>query len=116
VDCKKLELIKKGKLNEIILDTYSSKMLNKKSNGRCGGTTNCYFENGKITKTDLMKDIKKGDELLSFKSKNSKIISIKKAGKERVYDFKVPEYHNFILGNSILSLNSWKSTLAGVHV
>jgi PmbA protein len=60
VDCKKLELIKKGKLNEIILDTYSSKMLNKKSNGRCGGTTNCYFENGKLTKTDLMKDIKKG--------------------------------------------------------
>ena len=60
VDCKKLELIKKGKLNEIILDTYSSKMLNKKSNGRCGGTTNCYFENGKITKTDLIKDIKKG--------------------------------------------------------
>jgi PmbA protein len=60
VDCKKLELIKKGKLNEIILDTYSSKMLNKKSNGRCGGTTNCYFENGKITKIDLIKDIKKG--------------------------------------------------------
>ena len=60
VDCKKLELIKKGKLNEIILDTYSSKMLSKKSNGRCGGTTNCYFENGKITKTDLIKDIKKG--------------------------------------------------------
>jgi len=60
VDCKKLELIKKGKLNEIILDTYSSKMLNKKSNGRCGGTTNCYFENGKLTKKDLIKDIKKG--------------------------------------------------------
>ena len=60
VDCKKLELIKKGKINEIILDTYSSKMLNKKSNGRCGGTTNCYFENGKLTKTVLMKDIKKG--------------------------------------------------------
>jgi PmbA protein len=60
VDCEKLELIKKGKLNEIILDTYSSKMLNKKSNGRCGGTTNCYFENGKLTKKDLMKDVKKG--------------------------------------------------------
>jgi PmbA protein len=60
VDCKKLELIKNGKLNEIILDTYSSKMLNKKSNGRCGGTTNCYFENGTITKIDLIKDIKKG--------------------------------------------------------
>jgi PmbA protein len=60
VDCEKLELIKKGKLNEIILDTYSSKMLNKKSNGRCGGTTNCYFENGKLKKTDLIKDIKKG--------------------------------------------------------
>jgi len=60
VDCEKLELIKKGKLNDIILDTYSGKMLNKKSNGRCGGTTNCYFENGKLTKIDLMKDIKKG--------------------------------------------------------
>ncbi len=60
VGCKKLELIKKGKLNEIILDTYSSKMLNKKSNGRCGGTTNCYFENGKLTKSDLIKDIKRG--------------------------------------------------------
>ena len=60
VTCEKLELIKDGKLNEIILDTYSSKMLNKKSNGRCGGTTNCYFKNGKVTKTDLIKDIKKG--------------------------------------------------------
>jgi PmbA protein len=60
VDCKKLQLIKNGKLNEIVLDTYSSKMLNKKSNGRCGGTTNCYFENGKLTRTDLIKDIKKG--------------------------------------------------------
>ena len=60
VTCEKLELIKDGKLNKIILDTYSSKMLNKKSNGRCGGTTNCYFKNGKVTKTDLIKDIKKG--------------------------------------------------------
>ena len=60
VNCKKLELIKNGKLNQIILDTYSSKMLNKKSNGRCGGTTNCYFENGNLTKTDLIKDIRKG--------------------------------------------------------
>ena len=60
VNCEKLQLIKNGKLNQIILDTYSSKMLNKKSNGRCGGTTNCYFENGKLTKKDLIKDIKKG--------------------------------------------------------
>ena len=60
VNCKKLELIKNGKLNQIILDTYSSKMLNKKSNGRCGGTTNCYFENGNLTKTDLIKYIRKG--------------------------------------------------------
>ena len=60
VNCKKLELIKNGKLNQIILDTYSSRMLNKKSNGRCGGTTNCYFENGNLTKTDLIKDIRKG--------------------------------------------------------
>jgi PmbA protein len=60
VNCEKLQLIKNGRLNQMILDTYSSKMLNKKSNGRCGGTTNCYFENGKLTKIDLIKDIKKG--------------------------------------------------------
>ena len=60
VACDKLELVKKGKLNEIILDTYSSKMLNKRSNGRCGGSTNCYFENGKLTRSDLIRDIKKG--------------------------------------------------------
>jgi PmbA protein len=60
VSCKKLELIKKGRLKEIVLDCYSSRMLNKKSNGRCGGTTNCYFENGKTTKKDLIKDIQKG--------------------------------------------------------
>jgi PmbA protein len=60
VSCEKLELIKKGRLNEIILDCYSSRMLNKNSNGRCGGTTNCYFENGKLTKKDLIKDIQKG--------------------------------------------------------
>jgi PmbA protein len=60
VSCKKLKLIDKGKLNEILLDTYSSKMLKKKTNGRCGGTTNCHFENGKLTKKDLIKDVKKG--------------------------------------------------------
>jgi PmbA protein len=60
VSCKKLKLIDKGKLNEILLDTYSSKMLKKKTNGRCGGTTNCYFENGKLTKKDLINDVKKG--------------------------------------------------------
>ena len=31
VSCKKLKLIDKGKLNEILLDTYSSKMLKKKN-------------------------------------------------------------------------------------
>ena len=60
VSCKKLRLINAGKLNEILLDTYSGKMLRKKTNGRCGGATNCYFENGKVTKTDLIKDIKRG--------------------------------------------------------
>jgi PmbA protein len=60
VNCKKLKLTNEGKLNEIILDTYSAKMLNKRSNGRCGGTTNCYFENGKYKKEELIKDIKKG--------------------------------------------------------
>jgi hypothetical protein len=41
----------------------------------------------------------------------TKIKSIRKIGKKQVYDFKVPKYHNFILGNNIIVHNSGKSTL-----
>jgi PmbA protein len=38
-----------------LIDTYNGKKLNLKSNGRSGGTTNLYFENGNINYEDLLK-------------------------------------------------------------
>ena len=37
-----------------MVDTYNGKKLNLKSNGRCGGTSNLFFENGKIPFKDLV--------------------------------------------------------------
>ena len=50
-----LKLVDKGILKDYLIDTYNGKKLNLKSNGRCGGTSNLYFENGKITYKDLLK-------------------------------------------------------------
>ena len=36
-----------------LVDTYNGKKLSQKSNGRCGGTSNLYFENGNIFKRPL---------------------------------------------------------------
>ena len=38
-----------------MIDTYNGKKLKLKSNGRCGGSTNLFFENGKISYEDLLK-------------------------------------------------------------
>ena len=43
-----LETAQTNKINHII------KKLNLKSNGRCGGTSNLYFENGNISFKDLL--------------------------------------------------------------
>lgn len=51
---KKIYLVKKGILNDLYLDTYNSKILKMNTNGRCGGSTNLYFENGQY---DLKKMI-----------------------------------------------------------
>ena len=59
VKSDKIKLVKNGILNNIILNTYYSKMLNINSNGRSGGLTNTYFETGKISYNDLFKDYKK---------------------------------------------------------
>ena len=56
VKSEKISLVKDGALNNIILNTYYSKMLNINSNGRAGGLTNTYFESGKISYNDLFKD------------------------------------------------------------
>ena len=51
---QKINLVKNGKFINLLLDTYNSKILKMKNNGRCGGFTNLYIENGN---TDLKKII-----------------------------------------------------------
>ena len=52
---KTLNLVEDGILKNNFVDTYNGKKLNLQSNGRSGGTTNLYFENGKISFEDLLK-------------------------------------------------------------
>ena len=46
--------MEQGILKHYLVDTYNGKKLDLKSNGRCGGTSNLYFENGKISFKDLL--------------------------------------------------------------
>ncbi len=50
-----LKLVSNGILENYLVDTYNGKKLNLKSNGRSGGTTNLYLENGNINYEDLLK-------------------------------------------------------------
>ena len=58
---KELELVKDGTLMDYLIDTYNGKKINRQSNGRSSGTTNLYFENGKVPFEDL---IKSGNKIL----------------------------------------------------
>ena len=49
-----LKLVEQGVLKHYLVDTYNGKKLNLKSNGRSGGTSNLYFDNGKINYKDLL--------------------------------------------------------------
>ena len=49
-----LKLVEQGILKHYLVDTYNGKKLDLKSNGRCGGTSNLYFDNGKISYKDLL--------------------------------------------------------------
>ncbi len=49
-----LKLVEHGVLKHYLIDTYNGKKLNKRSNGRCGGTSNLYFDNGNISYKDLL--------------------------------------------------------------
>ena len=49
-----LKLVEHGVLKHYLTDTYNGKKLNLKSNGRCGGTSNLYFDNGNISYKDLL--------------------------------------------------------------
>ena len=51
--------MEQGILKHYLVDTYYGNKLNLKSNGRCGGTSNLYFENGKIDLNDLYNSSKK---------------------------------------------------------
>ena len=55
VKTEQLKLIDQGVLKHYLVDTYYGKKLNLKSNGRCGGATNLYFEKGLITYEKLLK-------------------------------------------------------------
>ena len=54
VKTETLRLVEDGVLKNYLIDTYNGKKLNLKSNGRCGGTSNLYFDNGKISLKDLL--------------------------------------------------------------
>ena len=54
VETETLKLVEQGILKHYLVDTYNGKKLNIKSNGRCGGTSNLYFDNGNISYKDLL--------------------------------------------------------------
>ena len=54
VKTETLKLVDQGILKHYLIDTYNGKKLNLKSNGRCGGTSNLYFDNGNISFKDLL--------------------------------------------------------------
>ena len=54
VENNSLKLVESGILKNYLIDTYYGKKLNLKSNGRSGGTTNLYFENGNLSFKELL--------------------------------------------------------------
>ena len=54
-----LKLVKNGILKDYLVETYSGKKINRKSNGRSSGTTNLYFENGDQSFDQLINSDKK---------------------------------------------------------
>ncbi len=54
VKTETLKLVDQGILKHYLVDTYNGKKLNLRSNGRCGGTSNLYFEKGKVSYKDLL--------------------------------------------------------------
>ena len=54
VKIETLNLVEQGILKHYLVDTYNGKKLDLKSNGRCGGTSNLYFKNGKTSFKDLL--------------------------------------------------------------
>tara|TARA_B100001173_G_C15971183_1_gene540082 strand:+ start:89 stop:1405 length:1317 start_codon:yes stop_codon:yes gene_type:complete len=59
VKSDKLKLIEGGFLKNYLIDTYYGKKLKQNSNGRSGGTSNLYFENGSISYDELLNSNKR---------------------------------------------------------
>ena len=59
VKAQDLELVKNGMLKDYLVETYSGKKINRKSNGRYNGSTNLYFKNGNETFKKLINSNKK---------------------------------------------------------
>ncbi len=55
VKSETLNLVKEGVLKSYLVDSYNGRKLNIKSNGRSGGSTNLYFENGNQSYDELLK-------------------------------------------------------------
>ena len=55
VKSENLKLVENGFLREYLVDTYNGRKLELKSNGRSGGSTNLYLENGKMSFEELLK-------------------------------------------------------------
>ena len=70
---------------------------------------------GKIIELPLRK-LDRGYPLLCIDNNFTKIKSIKKIGKEQVYDFKVPNYNNFVLGNNVVVHNSGKCLIEDTKI
>ena len=54
VKSESLKLVDCGFLKNYLVDTYNGKKLDLKSNGRSGGSTNLYFENGTVSFEELL--------------------------------------------------------------
>ena len=55
VKTEELKLVDQGVLKHYLVDTYNGKKLDLKSNGRCGGTSNLFFDKGSVSYKDLLK-------------------------------------------------------------
>ena len=70
-----LKLVEHGVLKNYLTDTYNGRKLNLKSNGRCGGTSNLYLENGKISFKDLINSNSKNLYITETIGHGSNIVS-----------------------------------------
>ena len=70
-----LKLVDNGILKNYLIDTYNGKKLSLKSNGRCGGASNLYFENGRMSYKDLLNSSSKSLYITETIGHGSNIVS-----------------------------------------